>query len=86
MPICPSNHREEVLIATQRDIKDSLRTQGISAKLSEAPKAPKISRISPPGQREDYKKYSADASAAIIATLLKACDGGGLSATKVNMR
>lgn len=48
---------------TQRDVKDSLGAQGISTKPSEAPKRPKISWTSPPGQREDYKKYSAEASA-----------------------
>jgi hypothetical protein len=49
----------------KKDVKHGLGAQGISTKPSEAPKAPKISRTSPSGQIEDYKKYSAEASVAI---------------------
>jgi hypothetical protein len=60
--------------------------QGVFAKPSEAPKAAKISRTSPPWQREYYGKYSAEVSAAIRTSCEAIRGGGGLSAMKRSFR
>jgi hypothetical protein len=49
----------------KKDVKDSLGSRVISAKLLLSPREPKISRTSPPGKRMDHEEYSAEVSPAI---------------------
>jgi len=51
----------------------------------EALKAPEIRQASPSGERRDYEKYSAEASAATRTSCEATRGGGGFEATKVSL-
>jgi hypothetical protein len=48
-----------------QDIKNILGVRVMSAKSLLSPRKPEIGRTSPPGQEENYDRYSAEGSAAV---------------------